>query len=368
MSTAETTFPAVIPSPQRLPPEVTSTLTALWLSISSGILALAALWPMALNASGSMFPDVPKADLVNLGWMLLLSVAGFIVVFGLFVTWRVASRSRFGLRTLQMALLVGLIGGTALLVGIFVLILQGQDPHPLGPTPILSGIILVLTSVLPLCFGIFALSYSGTAAVEEFLKATDTTEESYAGIGGTGGEEAGVVTEAVEEPIVSDAAGEPTAHVPVQPYGRETQLHGAPEGGKSTMLASPGEMAQEALSPDDLDRMYETEGQTASAEPGPQQSESIFDEDDLGRRTPGASGISQSGILREASRLSTGESSIFTEINPLAQGSDIISGTRKGKGDTGLSFTGPGPKKEEAGEQPPEAEQPSDQPQDEPRS
>lgn len=364
MSTAETTFPAVIPSPQRLPPEVTSTLTALWLSIASGILALAALWPMALNASGSLFPDVPKADLANLGWMLLLSVAGFIVVFGLFVTWRVASRSRFGLRTLQMALLVGLIGGTALLVAIFVLILQGQDPHPLGPTPILSGIILVLTSVLPLCFGVFALSYSGTAAVEEFLKATDVTEESYAGIGGTGGEEAGVVTEAVEEPVVSEAAEEATAQVSVQPYGRETQLHGATEGGKSTMLAGPGEMAQEALSPDDLDRMYEGEGQAAAAEPGQQQSESIFDEDDFGRRTPGASGISQSGILREASRLSTGESSIFTEINPLTQGSDIISGVRKGKGDTGVSFPGPGPKKEEAGGQPPEP--PSDQPGDEP--
>ncbi|MCS6975751.1 MAG: hypothetical protein NZM31_01915 [Gemmatales bacterium] len=358
MSTAETTFPAVIPSPQRLPPEVTSTLAALWLSIATGLLALASLWPMALNASGTLFPDVPKADLANLGWMLLFSVAGFIVVFGLFVTWRVARRSRFGLRTLQLSLLAGLIGGTALLIGIFVLILQGQDPHPLGPTPILSGVILVLTALLPICFGIFALSYSGTSAVEEFLKATDVTEESYAGIGGTGGEEAGVVTEAAEEPVVSEAAAEPTAQVQIQPFGQETQLRQAPGGGKDTMLAGPGEM----LSPDDLDRMYEGEGQAPAAGAGQPESESIFDEDDFGRRTPGASGISQSGILREASRLSTGESSIFTEINPVAQGSDIISGVRKGKADTGLSFTRPKqPEQQQGGEGASPEQEPPDQ-------
>lgn len=359
MSTAESTFPAVIPSPERLPPEVTSTLTALWLSIASGILALGALWPMALIASADMFPDVPPSDLANLGWILLASVAGFIVVFGLFVTWRVARRSRFGLRTLQLSLLVGLIGGAALLVGLFVLILQGKDPHPLGPTPILSGVILILTALLPICFGILALSYSGTSAVEEFLKAPDTLEESLGGVVETPAAEGGevVVTEAAPEASgVADATSQVTVQVrgretmlaPTEGEGRATMLAPTSGEGQSTMLVPHHGTEQAPIQPDELDRMFAPEGggeapsgETGEAGPSAmeaQYSESIFDEDDPSRRGPGASGISQSGILREASRLSTGESSIFTEINPLVQGSDILSGIRKEPSDTGLSF------------------------------
>jgi hypothetical protein len=372
MSTAETSFPAVIPSPTRLPPEVGSTLTALWLSIASGVLALVALWPMALESAPALFPDASPRDLAAFGWMVLASFAGFLLVFGLFLTWRVARRSRFALRTLQMSLVVGMLAGLALMVGIVILILQGKQAAPLGPAPVLCGSFLVLAALLPFCFGIFALSYSGTSAVEEFLRAPPETEPSYAvTASGQGGEEV-MVTEAAEEAATPSGIGptEATSQVAVTVRGRETMLAPAEGGDKTTMLQpmsegapptmlapqplpeAPASAAQEPISPDELDRLFEekeedsskqeqTGGGTATAEAT--YSDSIFDEDEFsGGRARGESGVSQSGLLREAKQLSTGESSIFSELNPLPQDSQAISGIPKESSGTGLSFTDSG--------------------------
>jgi len=410
MSTASTTYPAVIPSPDRLPPEVSSTLSALWLSIGTGLVSLAALWPMALAAAPALFPDIEKNNLANLGWMTFGCLVAAIVVIGLLLTWQVIRKSRSALRVLRLSLLGGMAAGLALVIGIVVVIMQAKGEAPLGPAPIVSGMALFLACLLPFGFGIFALSYAGTDAVEDYFRVKEpVAEESYGGLGaGYGGFAAGaavageeaVVEAAAEEeaaapaegaPTMQVGAGDATAETRIQVRGRETMLQSLESQGQETMMqpavekkrdtmlmpsgaaldeileqeltepkaeATPSAAdAQEPLSPEALDAIFsgEAEERVPEVVPGGAEpimegsfSDSIFDEEDFNAGPAGASGVSRTDLQREAELLSTGESSIFSEISTLPEGSDVISGMQQKPGD-------PKTMKPESGEKLPES-------------
>jgi hypothetical protein len=114
-----------------------------------------------------------------------------------------------------------------------------------------------------------------------------------------------------------------------QIFEEETAQQAAPP----TQIGGPPS-GDEPLSADALDAMF-GEGDAeavdvipAGADPDMPASfsDSIFDEESLppGRRGPADS--SQSGMLSKADLQSTGESSIFNDLNTLSPGSGVISG------------------------------------------
>jgi hypothetical protein len=161
-------------------------------------------------------------------------------------------------------------------------------------------------------------------------------------------------------------AGDSTAETRIQVRGRDTMLHSlegqettmqpAVEKKRDTMLMPSGAAlddileqeltqpkaeeapsaadGQEPLSPDALEAIFSGEAEDVpevipgGAEPIMEGSfsDSIFDEEEFNATPAGASGVSRTDLQREAERLSTGESSIFNEMTPITEGSDVISG------------------------------------------
>lgn len=365
--------PKVVLSPDRLPPEVGSTMTALWLSIGFGVVVLLALWPMMLSAAPAMFPDVKDTNnLANLGWMALVVLVGSILLVGVAVSLQVRRKKKAGLRFLRLAMLGGMALGLLIVVGVIVVVMQKSD-GALGPAPMISGIMFTLATLPPFIFGIFVLSYAGTDSVEAYFRPeTPPEEQSYAGVGLTHAPEpAGMVTEAAEEPqpraqssypaeaspgVLADDRTRET-HVFVQ--GPETMVRPEEEArgaARQTMLAPATdslddifqeELAEQAakeaapvsdigappLSPEALDAIFS--GEEAEAPdvvpagadrdmPG-SFSDSIFDEEDAPHLQPDDSKRPADSILAGPDSKTTGESSIFSEANAIT-GSGVISG------------------------------------------
>jgi hypothetical protein len=384
--------PKVILSPDRLPPEVSSTLTALWLSIGFGIVALLALWPMMLSAAPAVFPDVKDTNnLSNLGWMALGTLIGSILIVGILVSLQVRHKKKAGLRFLRLSMLGGMAVGLLIVGGIVFVIMQAQSQAPLGPAPMISLLMLGLAGLLPFGFAIFALSYAGTDPVEAYFRPEAPPEEvSYAGMGlaaapGAVGEvahaaheepahaavypEVGGLDPALQQPAYAsatptesgqydptretavllhtqEAEGEATMLRPASGAKRDTML--APSGdaldailseeiaaGAAPATAAPSDGGGAPLSPEALDAIFSgEEGEAPDMVPGGADrehpgsfSDSIFDEDELPpEELDHGQPRGRQEILPAPDSKATGESSIFSEANPMVPGSGVISG------------------------------------------
>jgi hypothetical protein len=155
--------------PERLPPAVESTIAAAWLTLGLGLLGLAALWPLAIEAAPGLTGVNDPRALTQLGWMTFGGLAGFAVLAGLVVSFMMSRQKRNGLRFLRMGLMLGLVIGLVLAVGIVGMTMQSNPNALLGPTPFLSGLLMTLVVLLPVGMGILSLSFAGSRTVRDFF-------------------------------------------------------------------------------------------------------------------------------------------------------------------------------------------------------
>lgn len=167
MSTAALEAPAR--APRLIPAEISNWIASFWLTLGFGVVLMLLLWPEVGNLAGFLVGGVGRT-------FFLLLVGGLVGVGG-YVTIGVlradANRFRLG----KLFLLIALIVGALAAIGVIVIRMQApqtmdaglQSPTFWGASPTLAALLLVTAFLLPLFFGVMALSMGGQAPIKNFF-------------------------------------------------------------------------------------------------------------------------------------------------------------------------------------------------------
>lgn len=157
------------PRPRFIPAEISNWVLSYWLAVGFGLLLLLVLWPEVGEAFGFMAGGFGR---VVFGVIAVAAVAvAAVVTAGVLA----ANESRF--RQGKIALMISLIVVLLLAVGLVVLRMQApqtveaglQAPTFWGASPTLATLLLVTAFLLPLLFGVLALSMGGQPAIKDFF-------------------------------------------------------------------------------------------------------------------------------------------------------------------------------------------------------
>jgi hypothetical protein len=261
-------------------------LTAWWLALGFAFLAVVAAWPILLGPMGA------RGEVPTLGWLMLAAAGGVLLVVGVLVANGLAKGQRSTLNLFKQLTPIAMGVGLLAIVGVVVVLFVGQEPA-LGPTPLLSGVLLLLTAALPFFFGGLALSIANRDEVRAYIQAHEPVEaeverpaepEEELVVEAAAEEEPGAaVTEVDVGPQATTAAGPKRADEDRNLAALEAALLAKQSAAATTPTELMRDTAGATTGPDALDAIFAEETMHRETRPvpaAPEESTSVDDDEE----------------------------------------------------------------------------------------